>query len=75
MPDRALDPYHAARILAEVAKNGFFNTKKLTDFVNGSKKDFLGAGTVFGLNATASVEVAETAKRILDTVLVFAEEI
>lgn len=75
VPDYALDPYIAARILREVATNGFFNTQKLTDFVNDKKKDFLGAGRVFGLDATASIDVAETAQRILDTVLVFAEQI
>lgn len=42
-PDLALDPARAATILVEGSRLGTFTGKKLSDFIKGEKRDFVGA--------------------------------
>lgn len=45
-PALALDPGYAARILVEGSKLGTFTGKKLSDYINGPKRDFVNARRV-----------------------------
>ena len=45
-PDLALQPKYAAEILVKGSKNGWFTGKKLSDYINDKKKDYINARRV-----------------------------
>ena len=63
-PDRAKDPATAAKILVGGMRMGTFTGKKLDDYINGSKTDFVGARRIVNGTNKAST-FAQTAQRIL----------
>ena len=45
-PDLALQPKYASEILVKGSKNGWFTGKKLSDYINDKKKDYINARRV-----------------------------
>ena len=45
-PDLALEPKYAAEILVRGSKDGWFTSKKLSDYINDKKKDYINARRV-----------------------------
>ena len=45
-PDLALEPKYAAEILVKGSINGWFTSKKLSDYINDKKKDYINARRV-----------------------------
>lgn len=45
-PDLALQPKYAAEILVKGSANGWFTSKKLSDYINDKKKDYINARRV-----------------------------
>ena len=45
-PDLALEPKHSAEILVKGSINGWFTSKKLSDYINDKKKDYINARRV-----------------------------
>jgi hypothetical protein len=66
-PDLVLTPLENARIIAYGMKNGTFTGKKLEDFINKSKSDFLGARLVMDNDTSQAKIFADIAQKILDT--------
>lgn len=63
-PDLALNPKYAAQIAAYGMKHGSFTGKKLSDYINGAKRDFVNARRI--INGTDKAEkFAEYAKKIM----------
>lgn len=63
-PNAAKDPATAAKILVGGMRMGTFTGKKLEDYINGSKTDFVGARRIVNGTNKAST-FAQTAQRIL----------
>jgi putative chitinase len=64
-PDLALDPHHAARIMFEGMIDGWFTGKKLTDYFNDSKSDWVNARRI--INGTDKAQtIAGYAKTFYD---------
>ena len=59
-PDLALEPKYAAEILVKGSKEGWFTSKKLSDYINDKKKDLLGARRCINGNDKAK-EIADIA--------------
>ena len=64
-PDLALDPYIAIFILVHGFKVGAFTGRKITDYINGNKNDFILCRRCINGNDKA-VEIANLAKNYLD---------
>lgn len=57
-PDRALDPDIAAQILVVGCKEGWFTGKRLTDYINPSATDYIGARRIINGTDQASTIAA-----------------
>ncbi|HCA4015457.1 TPA: hypothetical protein MPW60_002144 [Listeria monocytogenes] len=62
-PDLALQPKYAAEILVKGSKNGWFTGKKLSDYINDKKKDYI--------NARRVINSLDKAQLIADYAVVF----
>ena len=62
-PDLALEPKHSAEILVKGSINGWFTSKKLSDYINDKKKDYI--------NARRVINGLDKAQLIADYAVVF----
>lgn len=64
-PSKAMEPQISARILVEGMKGGWFTGKKLADYINAERTDFVGARRI--VNGTdKAAEIAAIAKIYLE---------
>ncbi|WP_228557495.1 hypothetical protein, partial [Myxococcus sp. AB025B] len=54
-PDLALQPKYASEILVKGSINGWFTSKKLSDYINDKKKDYINARRV--INGTDKAQL------------------
>ena len=65
-PDLVLEPLNNTKILVIGMKSGEFTGKKLDEFLDKTKTDFLGARKVLNLNMEDALDYAEIAQKIMD---------
>jgi hypothetical protein len=63
-PEKALDPLIAYRVSSQIMLSGILTGRKLSDFINGEKTDYVNARRVVNLGLARAGTIADTAKKL-----------